>query len=869
MKRLRNNSIMQGLIVALAFVLVFGLGQAAFVDAAANNKANGTKQASSSSKATSTAKESKAAPKAPAKPASPKPFAGAKVKTFPLSAKSYIQLKDVYFKYGSKEKEVYFTLTVYNGDQKAIDFLDYWVELYTSGGSKYPVKSFAGNSKSGQVAPKTSKDFILHASIDPSMYYNQLVFKIVKWDFSVYPDYTRVIGETKLSSSYNNAVPTNHYYTDKTNNNQVKTYLQPGAVISLGSKRQVDLTWQLNNFGKYDYQLPEYQFYLRTKAGHVVKMSHQQVEKVLTPGGKLAYTLRTSLPISTKMAGAQLLVTTLEGEAKTEVPKAIYNIGWANSNPIVVNENKAATIKVGDKPVTAQVMSVYANNNDKESSSITMTMKWLNKGKQAVQLPEYKYELLALDGTRYPAQAAVAVEEGKTNQVVPNIAQEIMLQSTIPAKQKKGLKLIIVQPGTEEDKTEFVAAMFKLKELQAQTGVLVKNYKSAQGSFEIKIAQAERLPWGNQDLLNAFIEVKNTGSKSQALPKLIADLRLNGQLQATDKVNFIPLGSVGMIEPKESAYFVISTKVAYSFKLNEINVQLTDEISETKKQTIGIFKLAKITAIPEVATTGMMKTDLSGRKATMKYNNTYLFEGADNNLLYAQFEYANNEKRSSMLPALSGYFKTADGQYIEATFVNVKASLVPGGKALLVAKAQVPKSFAHDGATTLVVGQGLTGKEFSNGEAAADSYIAAHQFKLPKDQNVVSDTLTELAIAPYTFSLNKLNAMVSDVENVKLEINYSLQKGSIFQVAEKESKLYFEVTNGENAYGATVKVLPTEGEGLRLGESKQIVVPIQGVRVGNTVLGGFKLNIYEEVDGYKRLIGSKPFGSYQLLPPSQ
>ncbi|QNK58342.1 hypothetical protein [Paenibacillus sp. PAMC21692] len=788
-------------------------------------------------------------------------YKGASLQTFMLNSKSYIQIKDVYFKYGSKDKEVYFTLTVYNGDNTSLDFLDYWVELSSAAGSKYPIKSYSGNSKSGQVAPKTSKDFIFYSQIDTKLFYSDLNFKLVKWDFSL-PNYTKVIGQVKVPGNYQNAVPINYYYINTTDNNKTKSYLSPGTEFTLGANKQLNINLNLENNGMYDFSLPEYRFYIRTKAGLVLRLTHDPIEnKELAPGDKLSYSLRTNVNSKTDVTGAQLLVTSLDGEAKIEIPKAIYNISWSKSNNLIVDEKKAASILVEDKAVSAQIDSIFTDSSG-TSNNIIFTTKWINKGKEVVTLPDYKFEIMSKDGIRYPVEVA---DQTTGVQLIPGIEKEITIQAILPTAKTEGLTLLVKLPKSEVNKVEYVTTAFRLSKLQEVKGVLSKTYKNEQGIYQINISKAERLPWGNQDIINAFIEIKNIGTKSQAIPKLQTLLRMNSQLINNEKINFIQLNNSGLIEPNESIYFAISTKVPYTYKFSELSLNLTDEISESKKQTIGLFKLNEIKSIPELSISDAFEMESVGRRATINFESTYMFEGKDKDLIYAEFKYTNNESRFGNLPSLYGYFKTADGQYIEAKINNVKRGVAPGGKTLLAAYAEVPKTLVNNGNIQLIIGEGLNGQAFSTPETSPDSYISAKAFKLPKDQTKVSDNIADLKVSPYTFTMHKLNTMLNDVENIKLDMTYTLNKTGIYDHIEKETKLYFEVTDGRNAYGTTVTVEPAEGDGLQVGEEKQIIIPIKGLQLGNVIFNGYSVNVYEEIDGFKRLLSSKKFGTYQLI----
>lgn len=786
-----------------------------------------------------------------------KQFAGASLKKFMISAKSYIEIKDVYFLYGSKEKKAFFTLSVYNGDNTSLDFMDYWVELLSTTGAKFPIQALASEKKSGIVAPKTTRDFVFSSLVDSNVNYNNLSFKIVKWDFSL-PNYTKTIGQINVTSKYINSVPSNTFYIDS---NKIKSSLGTGNKFSLGGTNQIEVDVNLENISQYEFELLDYQYYIRTRSGLVLRLAIEGLEnKKLLPYEKKAITLRTLLKSNIDLNGAQILVTSLEGESKLEVPKGIYNISWNSKDTLTVNQDKKASLDIQGINAESRIVNVYTDQSGNQNG-VQLTLGWLNKGNEAIVLPKYKFEIMDSKGVRYPVTLPEA--EG-THQLVPNVETEINLQATLPSDVTKGLKLLIKKPKDEANPLEYVTGSFLLNQIQALEGVTSKIYKSVKGSYEIKVSQVERLPWGNQDLVNLFIEVKNNGKASQVIPELSGLLRINGILINEDKVNIIRLDQSGIIKPGESTKFVATTKIPYTYDTSDVSLNLSDKVSESSKQTIGLFKTTDIKEIPIVGPLDSYKIETIGRRSSLDLLHTYTFKGNDNDLIYSEFKYTNHEKRYSKLPVLKAFLKTKEGEYLEAKADIIKSSVKQDGSAILTIKSEVPKTLINNGDLQLVVGTAMNGKDYSTDEVS-DGFIGAQAFKLPKSQDNVQSDLFNLAIEPYQFTLNRLITMLIDVSNVKLGIKYTLTKSALYNVIEKQSKMYFEITDGIQSYGTSVEIEPETDEGLKVGDELEIEVPIAGSQLGNIINNGYKINVYEEVDGFKRLLGSKKYGSFQVI----
>jgi len=785
------------------------------------------------------------------------PFAGTKLKTFMISSNSYVQLKDIYFQYDSNSKKVFFTLLVYNGDKQAIDFTYYYPEVLATTGGKFTVQEHPGNKKSGIVEPSTTEEFIYYANINPGLDYTDLVFKVQKIDFNV-PGYTRLIGQAAVTASYQNSVPSKHYYIIRKGNDKLKTYLHPGSKLAVSGDNQIRLRFEMENVGYMTYTAPNLQFYVLTKAGHMVKLTPDVANQPqLQPGEKVVVTLSGAIKSSIDLNGTKLLVQAgPSGEQGIETPIAMYNLVWDTSSSFITGENQKARLKVSDMDMEAGIETLFVDRTETQNEW-TVTVKWTNNGESAVTLPKYKYELMDSRGVRYPMN----VQESDI-QVIPGIDKEIVGTAVTPPSVNGPFTLLVRYPKEETNTMEYVAAAFRLNAEQATGPVEGKRYHNEYGMYQIGVSRVERLPWGDQDLINAYIDIENLGSTSQVIPQLQAALKLNGINVDEKDVSIMKLEDKIMLGAKEKTSYVVTTKVPYTYEFDELTLNLTEQTSGGAKSTIGLFKADEIAP---AASAGIKHTiDSLGRRASLEFLNTYVFEGKDEDLLYAEFKYTNEENRSKVLPALKAYFKTSDGAYIEADIANVKSQLKTKGNAHLAAKAVVPKTFVSDGKVELIIGEAVQNGQYAGPEGTADGFIRAVSFKLPKNQNVVKEEFIDLAFRPYKLTVHNAFAVLSDSSNVRLDIRYTLSKTAEFNVMESGRKLYVELTGSNLKYGKTVEVEPKQGDGFEVGTEKEIRIDIQGQNIGSLIYNGYTVNIYEEIDGYKRLLGSKRHNSFQI-----
>ena len=791
-----------------------------------------------------------------------KPFAGTKLKTFMISNKSYVQVKDIFFQHDSNSKKVFFTLLVYNGDKQAIDFTYYFPELYAASGGKFTVQEHPGNKKSGIVEPGTTEEFIFYANVNPALNYTDLVFKIQKIDFSV-PGYLRLIGQAAVTSSYQNSVPSKHYYIIRKGNNQMKAYLHPGNRLAISGSQQLRLQFEMENVGNLSYTVPDLQFYILTKAGQMLKLKPDVSSRLqLQPGENVVITLLGSVKSGIDLSGAKLLVQTgPTGEQGIETPVAMYNLVWDNASGFITGENQTAQLKVSDIEMEAGIETLYLDQTDTQNEW-TITLKWTNKGSSAVTLPNYKYELMDSRGVRYP------VDFGENDvQVIPGIDKDMTGSAVTPPNVNGPFTLLVRYPKDDANPEEYVTAAFRLNPEQAVGPVEGKRYRNEYGLYNISVSKVERLPWGDQDMINAHVNIQNLGSSSQIIPEIEAALKLNGISVGGQDITVMKLEDKIMLGAGEKTSYVVSTKVPYTYTFDELTLNLT-ETTGGSKSTIGLFKASRITPVPSVPINGKHTIDSLGRRASLEFLNTYVFEGKDNDLLYVEFKYTNEESRSKTLPALAAYFKASDGTYIEADIVNVKSQVKSKGKAHLAATAVVPKTFVSDGNVELIVGEAVLNGKYAKPDETPDGFIRAVSIKLPKNQNEVKEEFVDLAFRPYNLTIHSAFAVLSDSSNVRLDINYTLRKSAEFDVMETGRKLYVELAGNNLKYGTTVAVEPEQGEaGFELGTEQEIRVDIQGQNIASLIYNGYTVNIYEEIDGYKRHLASKRYYSFQGPTP--
>jgi hypothetical protein len=778
-----------------------------------------------------------------------KAFSGMNLKTFNIGGNSTIQVKDVLFQYGVSSKKVFFTIKVSNGSNGTIDFMDYWVYLKSKAGANYKLTAAASNPANAFVSAKSTKEFVYYAEVGANVNYTDLKIELVKWDFNA-TNYEIKIGEASITSNYVNVVPADRYYIINRSGEKVKTNIVSAYSINKGDEKEVQIKFNLTNQSSNSIT-SNYKYYLRTKSGLIIKLDEaEQSDGTIgvneTEQKLLVAKVKTDIPLT----GAQLLMTKVEKEEQ-EVPVAQYALTWNDIKLFLVQPNKARKTTIDNTVIESYVTEVFANQGD-TTNDVYISLKYVNKGNKEITLPKYSYKIKTSNGKMY-----TVTSNDEAIVLQPDSEKEVSLNVVIPAVYKSNLTLFIDQPKSETT-AEYAISAFKLSAVEPVKEVDSKIYKNAAGTYQFNIDSIERIPWGEEDILNVYVRIKNTGSNSAAIPTLSGNIALNG-VDVKSDISWVKMDSQIMIEPNQVTSYVVSLKVPYTYTFNKINLEVENIISEDRKQTVGNFTSTKLQTIPLKNMSSSYMIDSVGRNSKVSVERMHIFEGNDSNLLYVDLGMTNEELRAKPLPALKAYFRTNDNEVYDAVILDVEDRVNPKAAASVTVTAVVPKTLESEEGLVLIIGEAMKGTTYANTSKEATGVIHAKGFTLEQTTTTISTDLRNIQLPAHLLDIRRIETSVSGSENVEITMNYSLQNEFKFVNDDKDRNLIFEI---ETTSSKHEKVVPIGKSGMTQGDFQSYSVSFSGSSLTSQIVNGYTLNVYEEFDGYKRLVGTKRVTSY-------
>ncbi|HEY0826953.1 MAG TPA: hypothetical protein VGE40_02565, partial [Bacilli bacterium] len=758
-------------------------------------------------------------------------------------------------------RTVVFTLTVHNKDNSDLQFINYWAKLRSKSGPHYSVKLIEADKNKNRIPAQSSKDFTFYSKVNSSVQLQDLLLQIIKWDFSA-ASYERKLGEFTIPTGYAIVTPVDHKRLMDISGTAVKSSIHEFTVDQSEEYYLAAVVYELENTGSRSVKLPAYQFYIRTANGTIYQLDTASLENVtIQPKEKKKLELKAAISLSMNPENWQLAVTLPEGAEKVDLPVAFYHLPATKTDAAPPTPIANKKVLVIDKISVSTHISKVTKEKVEKNNDIIVYYNYENIGNKAVKIPKYDYDLRTAKGLIYPLTTTAA--ELAVN---PGISKAVELAASLPFNVDiADAELVVKLPVTAENKFEITVAVYKVPaSSKTENLALGKSYRytNKSGSYTLKLNSIQRLPWEDQDIIAAEIVIRNTGLVT-ALPliKLSGYFLLDGVKVDIANTKLVKLDNTMGLPTQGESSILIYTKVPYTYQYKEIKlvVQEAGEGETGAARTIVEFKHTSEQLNLSVINAGeSYNIPNIGKRTGIKIRNMHSYASSNSNIVYAEVEMENLEKRLTKLPKLEGYFKTLDDAYYPAKVSLLDKSVTPNGKVLLSFWSKLPKTVQIPN-LQLIMGEGLTGDKITTAEGTSDAFIKALMYSLPPEINAPKLAFGSLDIYPYTISFSKIIADTNpDTLKEEINFNYRLHFSSAYDVFPAGHKIVMEFMDGPVIYSREFELDGTSGDSFKLGENagKMVIdVPDLLAKIGG--MDQFQLNIYDQFEGHKKLLSSQ------------
>ncbi|WP_274362490.1 hypothetical protein [Paenibacillus thermotolerans] len=789
-----------------------------------------------------------------------------------LTANSAVQLKRVTAFQGEEGKTFYYIATIYNNGNTELDFNYYWFKVSSVNGAKYSLQMVPGK-EFDRVPPNSKRDFHFYVTTPSNVTGSDLKLEVIRWDFNA-PNYERKLGEIGIPKTYKNVAPAYSKQNVLINEFPIQASVTRSTVTKDKSYQYLSLTLEISNQGTKSVKFPEYTMYLKTRDGLLYPLQTDDLKDLsINPRDTKEIDLVATVPNEVKTDFSQLVWTQTasnkEGAGAVVLPLAFFLIPPPSEITSAEPTTGKKTITMNEKNVDVFIKSAKSqtvNNNH----NVTITLGLENQDTTSTKVPLYDITLRTKEGYSYTMDTSAF----KDAILAPKVTKEVPLTAVLPSIiDPNGLTVEITEAKDPDSKIpiqKLPIAAFYVTFTVDRTYALgdIYTYSDDKGTYDISLTKIQRMPWEDEDMITLHVNVKNNGNTAVPLPQWAGSVWFDGVDGSKFEAKRIALDDFFSIPPKSEAQLVYLAKIPYTYSFNEVNFELSSKVGETSSKVFGFEDAPGEVNLQVLKSGEVHNITATGIQSSLVQKDMKVYTASNTNLFYGTYELTNLESRQAFTAPLVGFYKTTDGTYYKANITPVNKKITPNGKVLLAAKAELPKTVNTEG-MQLILGLGITDDKLTPNNGTPNAYVNAVGFETTASSTGTVSSLNKLEIEPYTLTLSKIQGRLSSssVSVVDLSFNYTLTStGNEFEVFPADHKILFELTDSwtNTTYTSTEKTLndPNDANGFKTGENRSMTISFSDFKMQS--LNGFKVTVYDVVDGHKIPIASSSYDYFKV-----
>ncbi|ACT04386.1 hypothetical protein [Paenibacillus sp. JDR-2] len=631
--------------------------------------------------------------------------------------------------------------------------------------------------------------------------------------------------------------------------------LTDASLIPSVNGATASFTFEFYNGSSNPINLVDYWARLKTKSGtkYTLTLLDKANKKTVSP--KSSTTLTFYSAVGSKVTMDQLILNfvkfdfSVSGYEKT-IGQFTFPAGYTND----VKAGGYRAVKVGGSSVNMRVNKTTVGKTV-DNYSVNLTYVARNTSQFGVNLPEYNYYIKTSVGL-YKLTLKDTADQNLL--LAPSVLNTIELTGSIPnTVSTSGWKFIVTQKITAADNTQVelpvVSFVTPVSVGNTSTGTAKQTFTDANGTYNVELQSVQRMPWNNEDNVVAKLAVKNSGTTYLPLPDLTGTMLLDDSITLTSQT-VKNAGDIS-IAPGATTTMTFIGKLQTGYNWKKFKLQLNEK---SGNDTVDVAEVTKsdVTPIYSVSSGSVYTQKSIGSEMSVKVTDVRTYSGDTNDLYAVYLDVTNNQSRSKTMPQWSGYFKSANGNYYDVTFVKTAATISPGYKEQVIAYTQLPSNVSREG-LQLLMGEAIDTNGLLKGATGNPTgYIRGVLFGLPAE--TATNSNKGIKIGPYTVDLTQFTIFVQNELNVVINLASTVSRDYNYD-GFTQSKLQYELV-----YEPTGDVLWTQNVSLegKADNSLQWKVgnnmnEITQTQKENKYWSSYTLNVYEVLNGNKKKLFSK------------
>jgi len=783
-----------------------------------------------------------------------------------LAQGSSLTIRNPQFLMQDRGRVLAYTLTIVNNGSRELDLMDYWVRVKSKTGKIFKASPIESDKTKTTVGTQASVNITYYAVVDNSVKLTDLIFEVVKWDFSL-PNYERKLGTITYGSQSSDKVQP---FKDKVllyDNTKLRSAIKQLTVSKDDNYTYLTINLLVENVGFQSTTLAKAAYLIQTENQSVYDVSAGDLSQItIQPRERRILTLQATVPSAAAAKGLSLVAAINDEASKVKLPLGLFAIP-PGKPAASIPADRSKIIYLNGQTVTSKAGRLFASENG-SNLELSMEFSLKNSGSVSATQPELEFSVRTKDNNYYP----LTYTKEENAKLLPKIEKKLQLTGEMPKSESmSSLELIVRSASTEKEKG-YLLGSYMLQSTQQQ-GSVGSSYTYE--NYSVKLSAIQRIPLSDSDMIAADLVVKNTTDSSVGIPNLSGYFLVNGVKVDQMQTQKVSLDQSITIAPGGTNNMIVYAKIPYDTEINKVTFVLTQPVQDKAPKVLYQYTDNRINTVPVIDMTTPYEISNTGRKSEVKVINSGLFKGGITDLFYTELEVMNKEVRSAVPVKLGGYVQNSGQETIPVTISEYKEKVLPNGKVLLSAWAKMPKNFEAK-QLKFYLGQSIasntgTPQGTENQSTGENGLVKAVAYTISIDQTRgTQSTLQNIRMSNYTLSLNKLFASLNvtgggyTVEGLRLEFAYDLVKDLTYENVAEKHKLVIEVVDQDAAkatYSKEFLIGLSEGQGELLTEgkgiSKSITFTDPDIQSKVQTYNKYRVNVYDVFQDTKLLVASK------------
>ncbi|WP_028548252.1 hypothetical protein [Paenibacillus sp. UNC451MF] len=498
-----------------------------------------------------------------------------------IAPHSKIELKNATVMPSDNGNMLFFTLTVTNGENSSISFLDYWVKVYNKSGAEFTPDLLPQDKLKKDIPAGQQVDFTFYAPVNDATSLQDLWFRMTRWDYNTV-ELEKAIGDIRFPEQVSDVfAPEAGSKTVQMGNVPVALEVTKWSAVQNDSYITPKLTLRATNKGQASTKLTGYQYALRASNGAMYPLD------ITVNGDKQQ--LQPDVPLDIQLKAAQLPASAIGDRWDVVVTQSVtVTTDLKLSVPVTtlkVSTEQQAAPMLGSSVEYANKEGIYELKVEKldrlpwdDQDVLSADLSISHNQADALPFPDIKayYEL---DGG-----VKVEVKAVKTDRAVgvpPGQTVHFQLVGKIPYTYPFAATKLVLQEKVSESATEDMA-QFNLPPAEIKLPVVAfgqqQSITGTGRSTQYAPREINTYTDGKSDMLEVQLEVSNLEKRSNTVPKLTAFLKTPDDALYPTKIREVKQ----KLNPQGKALVSFAAKLPKGFDTKGLRLVVGESVTEQR-----------------------------------------------------------------------------------------------------------------------------------------------------------------------------------------------------------------------------------------------------------------------------------------------